>query len=853
MAEPVLPADDSDLPPLQTPVVVEDANGQMFDADATELDPLLRSGQFKLAPDQYQREGAGGVPVTVGGETRYLPADEADRAIRSFQGDATSGAAADQADLARSYDNPLDAARAASAGLLRTGTFGASDQALVALRPDMAEDLQNLKTYRPGWTTGGEIVGMGLPLLAGGAGAFAGGARLAGTGVRATAAVGEGLGSLAGRAAVGLGAAEGGAAARAAAAAARGAFEVGAFEAGQEVSAAALQRRELEAGKVAEAFGHGALIGGVLMGGGSLAFSAGKAAVGATARAVGSAAESAADAGARWAGVRGAAGEGATAVQDVAAIAERELTSRGIGATAAQARELAAMAPEVRAQALDLAQGIAMQSAEKKAAAAGSLALKASEQATAAIEAATAAGARADVVALVRGAESELLPKLQEISGPQAKAVLKEAGAWLDEVGSKAADGDLGQLWKLRGDLAGELAHGKGPADAFKRELLARIDGALGAAGGQGVTDAFRAVEAARWVEKAAESGALTAEREASKVGSQLVGAVASAGLSPVGLAAAAGSVLVPRIVRTYGVDAGAAVARAVREGNTSALSRLADKLVGDSVGKYLAPAAKSAKEATSTTAKAGRAAIVKAESEITHRLFGEAPKEAKREPTKPVQLAARPAPQKAAPQASARDLGAKLEASKAEQRAKYEQIARQYPDLAPEAKGALAASDRVHDYLLSTLPQSANQKHSLTPQAEKAYLSKAQQAEFATRVRVASDPLSVLESLDAGTLSRVEVDTLKATAPQVYEQIRGAVQAQLDAREEPLPYRKALEVSVLLGVVGHPALEPRTLASLQASFAPPPPPAQPAGSPASAPKRAVSASRDWSLQRGEV
>lgn len=852
MAEAVSPP-DADLPPLQTPVVVEDAQGQQFDADATELGPLLRSGQFRLAPDQYQREGAGGVPVTVGGETRFLPADEADAAIRSFQGDATSGAAADQAELARSYDNPLDAARAASAGLLRTGTFGASDQALVALRPDMAEDLQNLKTYRPGWTTAGEVGGMALPLLAGGAGAFAGGARLAGAGVRATAATGEALGSWAGRTAVGLGAAEGGVAARAAAAAARGAFEVGAFEAGQEVSAAALQRRELEAGKVAEAFGHGALIGGVLMGGGSLAFSAGKATVGATARAVGGAAESAADAGARWAGVRGAAGEGATAVQDVAAVAERELTSRGIGATAAQARELAAMAPEVRAQALDLAQSVGMQSAEKKAAAAADLALKTSEQAAAAVEAATAAGARADVVALVRGAESELLPKLQGVSGPQAKAVLKEAGAWLDEVGSKAADGDLGQLWKLRGDLATELQT-KGPADAFKRELLARIDGALGAAGGQGVTDALRAVEASRWVAKAAESGALTAEREASKVGSQLVGAVASAGLSPVGLVVAAGSVLVPRIVRTYGVDAGAAVARAVREGNTSALSRLADKLVGDSVGKYLAPAAKSAKEATSTAAKAGRAAIVKAESEITHRLFGDTPpKEAKREPARPVQLAARPTPQKAAPQASARDLGAKLEASKAEQRAKYEQIARQYPDLAPEAKGALAASDRVHDYLLSTLPLSANQKHSLTPQAEKAYLSKAQQAEFATRVRVASDPLSVLESLDAGTLSRVEVDTLKATAPQVYEQIRGAVQAQLDAREEPLPYRKALEVSVLLGVVGHPALEPRTLASLQASFAPPPPPAQPAGSPASAPKRAVSASRDWSLQRGEV
>lgn len=853
MAEPVPPPDDADLPPLQTPVVVEDAQGQQFDADATELDGLLRSGQFKLAPDQYQREGAGGVPVTIGGETRYLPADEANAAIRSFQGDATTGAAADQADLARSYDNPLDAARAASAGLLRTATLGASDQALVALRPDMADELQGLKTYKPGWTTAGEVTGMALPLLAGGAGALAGGARLAGAGVRGVAAGGELAGSLGARAAVGLGAAEGGVAARAVGAAARGAFEVGAFEAGQEVSAAALQKRELEAGKVAEAFGHGALVGAALMGGGSLAWSGGKAALGATMKAAGAVTEKAADAGATWLDVRGAAGPGGTAVQDLATVAERELSARGLGASAAQARELAAMAPEVRAKALDLAQGIALQSAEKKAAAAEALALRSGEQAAAAIEAASAAGARADVVALVRGAESELLPKLQAVSGPQAKAALREGGAWLDEIGSKAADGDLGALWKARGDLANELAQAKGPADGFKRELLARIDAAMEAAGGPGVQDALRAGEAARWVKEAAKSGALTAEREAGKTVQQVAGAVAAAGLSPTGMLAGAASVLVPKIVRTWGADAGAVVARAVREGNTAALSQITDKLVESSVGKYLAPAAASAKGAMPAATKAARQGVIKAEGEIAKRLFDpEPPKEAKREPGRPVQLAARPAAPKAAPGPSVRDLATKLETSKAEQRARYEQIARQTPALAPEAKGALAASDRVHDYLLSTLPTSPNQRQSLTPQAEKAYLSRAEQVEFATRVRVASDPLSCLDSLAAGTLSRVEVETLEATAPTVLASIRSAVQTQLDARTEPLPYRQALDLSLLLGVVGTPAMDPRTVAALQASYAPPPPAPQPSPPP-SAPKRAISASRDWTLRREEM
>ena len=99
-----------------------------------------------------------------------------------------------------------------------------------------------------------------------------------------------------------------------------------------------------------------------------------------------------------------------------------------------------------------------------------------------------------------------------------------------------------------------------------------------------------------------------------------------------------------------------------------------------------------------------------------------------------------------------------------------------------------------------------------------------------------------MLDSLKAGKISKGQVEALKAVYPSLYGQIQTEVQAQLDARTEPLPYRKALELSTLLGVVGSPTLDPRFIKAVQASYAAPPPP--PAGAPvgaASGPARPIS------------
>ena len=219
------------------------------------------------------------------------------------------------------------------------------------------------------------------------------------------------------------------------------------------------------------------------------------------------------------------------------------------------------------------------------------------------------------------------------------------------------------------------------------------------------------------------------------------------------------------------------------------------------------------------------------------------------------MRLAGRAAPQRGeVTDAQVKRAVTAIQGSQAQQRAAIERVMEMAPEMAPELRGQLAASERAHAYLLSKIPATSNTSATLTPQAEVPRMTQAQRDELLTAVRVVTDPLSVLDSLQAGTISRAEVDALKATAPELYASIQSDVQAQLDARTEPLPYRKALELSTLLGVVGHPSLDPAVMRGIQASFGPQVVASQQAQQPAqNAPVRKITRAGDWSVRREEV
>jgi hypothetical protein len=93
--------------------------------------------------------------------------------------------------------------------------------------------------------------------------------------------------------------------------------------------------------------------------------------------------------------------------------------------------------------------------------------------------------------------------------------------------------------------------------------------------------------------------------------------------------------------------------------------------------------------------------------------------------------------------------------------------------------------------------------------------------AQFARYVKVVKDPLTALDSLNNGTLSKEETEALQAVYPRLYDQIRDTISQEVIARKEtkPLPESKAVQLGVLFGIPTLPILEPGNYQVIQASY----------------------------------
>jgi len=884
MAEPAPPPEQ---PPIAEPVIVRDADGNDFQVDASELDAYVRSGQYAVSPQQLNPEG---VPVRdVDGTQRYVPPEEAQAKISSFAADAGQSAVVAQQEEERRYGGVLQGARAATAGALRGVTLGASDQLLTALDPEMAPYLAGLERARPTASLLGEVAGIGGALLAtGGSGAGGVAARLAGGGVRAVAGAGELAAAGAGRLAATAGLAEGGLAARALGAAARGAVEMGAFEAGREVSQAALQQRELEASKVASALGHGALIGGVLGGAIPLAGAALSGATGGVGRLVGRVAP-----------------EGQRPFAEKALAYAQEKTLKGTGGTSKEIGKILDATPGLRQAADDIlikdapraigkAEGAILSRAEMQAGI-EAVQQKVGAQMGAALRKldANARGIGADISGIVAKAREQVLTPLESnvFAGAEAKAVAEQIIQLEKLQGYRVGFESLHELSSQLGKVIR-----KNPTAAATEDLKAfrsliedeiitganRVSESVGGNLAGQYANAKTRYAAAKLLEDAVSTGvkaeaknltfslsSMIAGGSGSSLGATVGGAIAGpVGAAIGGAVGGVGGAVLANLNKRFGDQVVSQALRSYAQGTPqiAAISGLVDRAVSTSVGGYLKAAAggvsRAARgEATGTTMRAALASPAVQNraraNELGKALFGAPEPEAKRTTTASttVRLAGRAAPQRGeVTDAQVKRAVTAIQGSQAQRRAAIERVMEMAPEMAPELRGQLAASERAHAYLLSKIPATSNTSATLTPQAEVPRMTQAQRDELLTAVRVVTDPLSVLDSLQAGTISRAEVDALKATAPELYASIQSDVQAQLDARTEPLPYRKALELSTLLGVVGHPSLDPAVMRGIQASFGPQVVASQQAQQPAqNAPVRKITRAGDWSVRREEV
>lgn len=167
--------------------------------------------------------------------------------------------------------------------------------------------------------------------------------------------------------------------------------------------------------------------------------------------------------------------------------------------------------------------------------------------------------------------------------------------------------------------------------------------------------------------------------------------------------------------------------------------------------------------------------------------------------------------------------------------------IRQTHPELAKSLDRKLA---EIAAYVDKRAPLSTRALATLTPNAVKDTVSPGQRAQFLELTKVAEDPLSVLDDLQTGRVTASQMRAVRDLYPALHAEIAAKVIDKLADRTEPLPYKKRLEIGLLIGAPTDASLEPAMIAAAQSTFAPPPNAAPPprASTSAATPTRQLAA-----------
>lgn len=789
-----------------TITMYDPSTGAPVEIKSNQAGEAYRSGLATFAADQD-------VPMMgADGRVTVMKGAEAGAYLSSVEGLMT-GAATQQAlrqqQLQDEFGGLGGQAKALAAGAARGLSFGLSDAALVESGLVERRTMAGLQEANPIASTGGELGGMLAPLLISGGSSLL--ARGVTSGVRGAAAVGAGVEGLAGRALVRAGAREGSALVRGLSTAAGQAAEMSLYGAGSEVSRATLANENLTAEKVAGAMVMHALLGGAF-GGAVGAGAAGlqRAAHGSldaatslaervTGRSSSRAAETLGEKGARLLDVALPGG-----LQGAASRATLEAT--GAGSRALERFEK--LAPEVQERAAkilavevpEFAGGKVWRSAAENATALEHVVARNEERVAALVQKLEDVGARPETAKILEG----LAPR-----GSESKALLGQV---------ERAGEDLGKLQDLAGSLR-EAAPSSASRELLELRgtLLQRIEGEVGrleqtAAEQLGPgwvvqwAGARAELEAARAAKALVTDGAKAFEGKSAgevlrKELPQLVGSLVSGNL--LGAAGTAATAWLGPLAKRYGPEAEALFLRRLSQTGDvgEAASHLIDLAVNQSVKNFFRRAGEAGGRAGRRGLRAGEdAAGDAAEARPRSRKERERERERVKKDTEGEFRATR----------------ARVEALAARQ-----EPPRLPPGTSPGVAGATqTTAERAVSFLASKAPAAPVQS-SLQPHLARYEVSPSEQRKFLAYVRAVEDPTSVLHDLERGRLGPEGVEALRVVYPELYRQVQRVAQAELAQRRTPLSYQQARDLGELLGVVGHPAMEPGFIAAIQQTFAP--------------------------------
>lgn len=554
---------------------------------------------------------------------------------------------------------------------------------------------------------------------------------------------------------------------------------------------------------------------------------------------------------------------------------------KALSGSAALRAEVAAIATEKLPQMLGKEPGAILSHTEQSAAAPMLLNAVGKEK-KAIVDELVAAGVKADMPTIANAARK----KISEYASSPVRvdiAAHREGTKMIERIEKAVADGDVAKLWEQQKRIGNSLnknggwkriKKGEGTvADNVTADIYFAIGGEFERIGeqatglGKPFVDRWKSInlryQAADIAEKNAEKGRLRDVTNATfglremlgsssgKTAGATAGAAAGAlTFGPVGavVGGAIGSVAggavgatVHHLVRKYGDQAAASVLRSVAKSGGDvfqAAAVIAERTMGQAVTSYVKSAAKVAAPIAKRAALGAELGATKAMLTTEERKEQKLPRAAVRAAGVPLLQAsplARVEPRPGPRGAGQSSVEQKYRAAKAatEDFATASSQARVKAAIGLMAPGDIARATaqtaiRGSEYLMRKLPTDTATGKTLQPKFDDVTPSEETMTSWLRAAAVVDNPMTVFDSLRRGDLTTDEVDALRNVYPEMYAEMQAAVMSEVATLDRPLPYDRALQLGLLIGVPAHPSMTPEYIAAQQKALTAEPAKTQP-------------------------
>lgn len=160
------------------------------------------------------------------------------------------------------------------------------------------------------------------------------------------------------------------------------------------------------------------------------------------------------------------------------------------------------------------------------------------------------------------------------------------------------------------------------------------------------------------------------------------------------------------------------------------------------------------------------------------------------------------------------------------------------FTDVAPNVQMAVGTQyAKTISFLQSKVPQDPLAGKSLFYDKSGYQPPDSQISSFLRHVRAVEQPMTVLQSIKDGSVTKEEVDTLKAVYPGMYQRLQDSIMNAIIDHGEQIPYKRRLVLGTMFNVPTDPTLDPAFINKMQASAIPGQEQGRPQGSTDSQPR----------------